>query len=139
MRLAAFSANRSRPALGGVVIGFLVIWATAFALPKLLGEQTPIRADGGLSATNNLLFFITLELLTGAIGGMVTTRMDSPSAAFRLAIAVVFVGGVVAYLASNTPNVPVSGGLILTRTLLQAAGVVIVAALAWRASLASKS
>lgn len=123
-------ADADTSIMGGTLWGFACIWGASFALGNLLGDQAPTRADGGLASPSNLIFFVVLELATGALGGLVTVRSESRSATFRLALVVALVGGVIAVLASGTPNVPVSGGLIVIRSLVQAAGVLLVAMLA---------
>mgnify|MGYP000390609890 CR=1 FL=1 len=134
MRLSLLAPKGTRTPLGGVVIGFVIIWVTALALPYVLGAESPMRAAGGPTASANLLFFITLELMTGAVGGFVAARLESAGATFRLAIAVLFVGGIVAFLASGTPNAVIGPGTIFLRSALHACGVLIVAMYAWRAA-----
>lgn len=129
LRLAG--ADQETSLLGGTLWGFATIWATSFALASILGEQAPTQAEGGIWAPANLSFFLLVETLTGAVGGLVTLRSESRAAAFRLALVVLIAGAVISVLASGTPNVPVSGTLLFARSVLHAAGV---AAVAWVAS-----
>ncbi len=117
---------------GGILWGFASIWLFGFALATLLGEQAPMRAPGGPFAPQNLLFFIVLELIVGAVGGLITLRREERSALVRLAIVVVIAGTAIALLAADGPEHAPGVGIMIARCVLNALGVLLVLHLAWR-------
>jgi hypothetical protein len=117
---------------GGILWGFASIWLFGFALTTLLGEQAPMRAPGGPFAPQNLLFFIVLELIVGAVGGLITLRREERSALVRLAIVVVIAGTAIALLAADGPEHAPGVGIMIARCVLNALGVLVVLHFAWR-------
>ena len=132
--------GEERPSLiGGVLIGFLSIWIMSYSLDSMLGDGAPTKAEGGLFAPSNFLFFLLIESMVGVAAALVTLRMDGPGALSRLAIVVVLGGMVISALASDMPDTIVSARFIFARELLHAGGVLAVLRLARRKVSGSRS
>jgi hypothetical protein len=125
-RIGSSAPSRSaeeRPSLiGGVLIGFLAAWVMSHAVGTTLGEAAPTKAEGGLLAPSNLLFFVCIEMAIGFLAGLVALRMEGPSSLARLAV-VIFLGGMVlSALAADVPGSNTSGRVFFARAVLQACG-----------------
>lgn len=119
--------GEERPSLlGGVLIGFLSIWIMSYTLGSMLGDGAPTKAEGGLFAPSNLLFFLLIESMVGVAGALVTLRMDGPTSLPRLAIVTVLGGMVISVLASDMPDAIISARHIFARELLHMGGVLTV-------------
>jgi hypothetical protein len=109
--------------MGGVLIGFISVWAASYMVGSLLGEASAERADGGLWSLSNLAFFLLVETAIGLGGGFLAVRMDGPGVLGRLAAVILFGGVVISVLAADVPGVQVSAGSIFFREALHATGV----------------
>lgn len=117
------ASGEDRPSLfGGVLVGFIVVWSTSYALSSILGDAAPTKAEGGLLAPTNLLFFLLIECTLGVLAALVTLRMDGPAAVPRFIGVLLFGGVVISVLANDVPGSPVSGWYLMGREMLHALG-----------------
>lgn len=126
----ARGSREDRPSLmGGVLIGFITVWASSYMLGTILGDAGADRSEGGLWSLPNLAFFMVVETAVGLGAGFLAMRMDGPAVLGRLAAVLLFGGVVFAVMASDIPGSPVSGGSIFLKEVVHAAAV---GALAYR-------
>jgi hypothetical protein len=133
-RTAAADAEAERgTGMMPVLCGLITMYASAYVLAGMLGDQLPWRAEGGFGDLGNVAFFVVLELLLGAAGALVTASMGGAAAVVRLAIVVALLGAMVAYLAVGVPrseSVEQLGAAgLLMATLLRVAAIICIARL----------